>query len=52
VFIFHFTKLDLHLKQSEPNVVAQSKSCDLPPSKLADDLILPTIADPQNVILI
>jgi hypothetical protein len=49
---FHYTKLNLHLKQYVPAVVTQSQSCHLPPSKLAHDLIVPSVADLQSVIFI
>jgi hypothetical protein len=49
---FHYTKLNLHLKQSVLAVVTQSQSCHLPPLKLAHDLIVPTVADSQSVIFI
>jgi hypothetical protein len=52
VFIFHFTKFDLYLKQSEATAVPEFENCDLAPSKLFDDLIPPAIIDPQNVIFI
>jgi hypothetical protein len=47
VFLFHFTKLHLYLKQFEPTVVAKSET-----SKLIDDSVPPAIADPKNVIFI